>query len=297
MARSQRTFRLKYNEALDFLAAGGRVESISGFARKLAVSRTTARSLIQQLRKRGLLDSDQGPLQRPVHQSDYYPRSQVLETTEILRSAFMNWIIREQLRPGHYVDEAQIATQLQIPMSNVREFLIGLSKFGFFRKHRGREWRVEPITRDFIGQMLNLRRMLEVNSVAPLVGLPHSDPFWPTLQSIRTRHVELLQTVGGETLPFVELDNRFHSLLNSASENRIMQVLQEAVFFIFHFHYRWGSSEEKARNEQAMVEHLQIIDALIERDSDRATSALIAHLSTAQNTLVASLENPSGDIR
>lgn len=289
MARSQRTFRLKYNESLDFLAAGGAVDSIAGFARALDISRTTARFVLARLQESGVLGAGHGAAARVIQQSDYFPTIQVLETTAILRSAFMNWIIRERLRPGHFLDEAEIATQLQIPMSNVREFLIGLSKFGFFRKMRGREWRVEPIGRDFIGQLLDLRRTLEVKSIAPLVVLPAGDPFWPALQSLRKRHLELLSSVGGEALPFVELDNRLHSLLNSASDNRIMMILQEAVFFLFYFHYRWGSLEETARNETAMVEHLEIIDALIARDEDRATSALVSHLSMAQDTLLGSL--------
>lgn len=290
MARSQRTFRLKYNEALDFLAAGGEYDSISGLARNLHVSRTTARTILARLQDQGILTGGIGRAARSIDQADYYPTNQVLETTEILRAAFMTWIIRERLRPGDIVDEAEIATRHQIPMSNVREFLIGLAKFGFFRKLRGREWKVEPISPDFIDQMLNLRRMLEVKSIASLVALPAHDPFWPALQSLRTRHVELLGTIGGETLPFVALDNQLHSLLNTSSDNRIMMILQEAVFFLFHYHYRWGSTDEKARNEQAMIEHLEIIDALIARDAERAEASLINHLSVAKNTLLETLD-------
>lgn len=290
MARSQRKFRLKYNEALNFFAAGGICESISGFARHLGISRTTARAVLIHLEEQGILRDGSGGALRPIEQSDYFPRNRVLETTEILRSDFMNWIIRERLRPGHIIDEAEIATRLQIPMSNVREFLIGLSKFGFFLKMRGREWKVEPISPSFIGQILDLRQTLELNSIAPLVALPSQDPFWPTLHSLRKRHVALLETEGGETLQFVALDNQLHSLLNSASNNRIMLILQEAVFFLFYYHYRWDSTDEKVRNEQAMIEHLEIIDALTAQDGARAEEALIKHLAAAKETLLHTLE-------
>lgn len=296
MARSQRTFRLKYNEALDFLAAGREYDSISGLARNLHVSRTTARSIVARLQDQGILTGSIGRAARSIDRADYYPRNQVLETTEILRAAFMTWIIHERLRPGDIVDEAEIATRHHIPMSNVREFLIGLAKFGFFRKLRGRVWKVEPISPDFIDQMLSLRRMLEVKSIAPLVALPAHDPFWPALQSLRIRHEDLLGTIGGDTLPFVALDNQLHSLLNTASDNRLMMIMQEAAFFLFHYHYRWGSTDEKARNEQAMIEHLEIIDALTARDGARAEASLIKHLTAAKNTLLDTLDKATAGV-
>lgn len=290
MARSQRRFKNKYNESLDFLAAGGSIESISGFSSSLSISRTLARPILARLTEKGLVGDDLGTAARPVKRSDYYAREDVLETKEILRTAFMHWIIEQELKPGMHIDERQVAARLRIPLLAVREFMIALSQFGYFRKVRDREWVVEDLDREFYAQLLDVRKTFELNSIKPLVALPDEDPFWRSLHSLRNQHHNLLETSGGETLPFVELDNAFHSLLNSASDNRFMQIFQEAVFFVFYYHYRWGSPDEKTRNETAMNEHLKIIEALFDRDEERASVMLLNHLQVAQDNLLDSIE-------
>jgi DNA-binding GntR family transcriptional regulator len=294
MARTQRKFRQKYNESLDFLAAGGAIETISGLASALSISRTMARPLLDRLRENDLLNDGLGVAARPITASDYFDRSEVLETKEILRRAFMHWIIEQELKPGTHIDERKVATRLQIPLLSVREFMIAMSQFGYFRKVRDREWIVEELDRDFFAQMLDVRMMFELNSIAPLTTLPDDDPFWRTLYSLRNQHHDLLETKGGETLPFVELDNAFHGLLNTSSNNRVMQIFQDAIFFVFYYHYRWGSSDERVRNETAMNEHLKIIEALFDRDSERAKTSLKAHLQAAQDNLLNSIDMRTG---
>lgn len=290
MARSQRKFRQKYNESLDFLSAGGSIDTISGYAKSLSISRTMARPLIKRLHDEGLLIEGRTSAARPVRQSDYYDRREVLQTKDILRRAFMHWIIEQELTPGMHIDERKVAARLHIPLLSVREFMIAMSQFGYFRKIRDREWVVEDLNRDFFAQMLEVRMMFELNSVTPLIALSEEDPFWRTLHKLRNQHLDLLEAVDGETLSFVELDNAFHGLLNTASNNRVMHIFQDAIFFVFYYHYRWGSSDERTRNKTAMNEHLKIIEALFERDAIKARSSLQAHLQAAQDNLLNSID-------
>ncbi|MBE9640470.1 GntR family transcriptional regulator [Salipiger mangrovisoli] len=255
------------------------------------ISRTMARPLVERLQENSLLADSLGGAARSVRPSDYYDRSETLETKDILRRAFMHWIIEQELAPGMYIDERKVAARLRIPLLSVREFLISMSQFGYFRKVRDREWVVEDLDRTFFSQMLDVRMMFELNSIAPLIELPEQDPFWRTLYSLRNQHLDLLETKGGETLPFVELDNAFHGLLNTASNNRVMQIFQDAVFFVFYFHYRWDNSDERARNEIAMREHLNIMDAIFDKDVESSRSSLRGHLQAAQDNLLSSIEN------
>lgn len=291
MARSQRRFRQKFNEALDLLATGGKIDTIAGFAKALDTSRTTARAILSALTETELIAEEKGSAIRPITSADYFPRSDVLETREVLRSACMRWIIQERLQPGTYVDEVKMATRLRIPVSSVHEFLISLGQFGFFRRVRNREWIVEAMNKSFIEQLLQLRMMFEFNSIDPLIALPEDHPFWRTLHRIKKQHLALLEEKCGDAFRFFELDNRLHWLMSSSSDNRLMQIFQEAIFFVFFYHYRWDSSNEKDRNMKALEEHLQFIDALIRRDATSAKLLFRTHLKTAQDTLLNSIED------
>ncbi len=290
MARSQRKFRSKFNESLDWLESGGEITSISEFSRILDTSRTTSRVILERLTNQGLIKLNRGKLIRPISSADYYPQHDVLETREILRTACMRWIMKERFRPGARLDEVLIATKLQVPVSSVHDFFISLNQFGFIRRVKNRVWAVEPIDYEFINQILELRIILELKSINKLVNLPKNHVFWGKLKNIRKEHLKQIKADKGDSLPFFELDNRLHSLMNSSSENRLMKTFEEAVFFIFFYHYQWEKESEKSRNVKALREHLKFIDALLARDDYKAKRYLFMHLQSAQNTLLNSIE-------
>lgn len=289
MARSQRRFRGKYNESLHWLESGGEIKSVSQLAQHLNTSRTTARAIIQQLTTTGIVDETGQRLTRGIVDQDYYPLNDVMETREILRKDCMNWIMKEKFIPGSILDEVLIATRLKIPVSSVHDFLVSLSQFGFIKRVKNREWLVEPISHEFINQVLELRRILELQSIAPLIRLPANNVFWSKLAHIYQDHKKQLSDNNGEALAFFELDNRLHSLLTSASNNRLMTIFEDAVFFIFFYHYQWGKKSEESRNLQAMKEHVSLIESLLEKDEAKAKKHLESHLNSAQQTLIHSV--------
>lgn len=290
MARSQRKFRSKFNESLDWLESGGNILSISEFSRVLDTSRTTSRVILERLTSLGLIEHNRGKLIRPISSADYYPQNDVLETREILRTACMRWIMKERFRPGARLDEVLIATKLQIPVSSVHDFFVSLNQFGFISHSKNRLWTVEPIDYEFISQILELRIILELKSINRLVKLPNNHVFWGKLKNLRKEHVKQIKADKGDSIPFFELDNRLHTLMNSASDNRLMKTFEEAVFFIFFYHYQWEKVSEKNRNLNALKEHLNFIDALLERNDYKAKRYLFIHLQSAQNTLMNSIE-------
>jgi DNA-binding GntR family transcriptional regulator len=59
---------------------------------------------------------------------------------------------------------------------------------------------------------------------------------------------------------------------------------------IFHYHYQWNKRDERQRNEVAIREHVEYIDALLSRDPSRIESACRTHLASARETLIRSTE-------
>ena len=55
---------------------------------------------------------------------------------------------------------------------------------------------------------------------------------------------------------------------------------------IFHYHYQWNKRDERQRNEVAIREHLDYIDALLSKDRRAIGAACRAHLASAKLTLM-----------
>ena len=69
------------------------------------------------------------------------------------------------------------------------------------------------------------------------------------------------------------------------------------ISLIFHYHYQWNKIDERQRNEVALLEHLDYIEALFSRDPGRIEMACKSHLKSARKTLLASIEAPAAAIR
>ncbi|MDN3722702.1 hypothetical protein QW131_34240 [Roseibium salinum] len=68
-----------------------------------------------------------------------------------------------------------------------------------------------------------------------------------------------------------------------------MLEAQKLIRLIFNYHYMWDKRDELERNAAAIDEHLEWIDAMLERDSARSEAAALKHLRRSKETLLQSL--------
>ena len=88
---------------------------------------------------------------------------------------------------------------------------------------------------------------------------------------------------------FSHLDDRFHRLINNASNNRFIVDFYDIISLIFHYHYQWNKANEKQRNRAAILEHLDYIESLLSSDPQRVQLACKSHLNSPRKTLLASI--------
>ena len=79
--------------------------------------------------------------------------------------------------------------------------------------------------------------------------------------------------------------------------NRFITDFYDIIAIVFHYHYQWNKTHARQRNERAILEHLDYIDALKSRDPARIAETCRVHLNSARETLLASLpaETSPGD--
>jgi DNA-binding GntR family transcriptional regulator len=187
-----------------------------------------------------------------------------------------------QLRPGQLYSVYQLADQLQISRTPVREGLLRLAEAGMIEIARNRGFRVLDRDHTDVAEVFHLRLLLEIPAVrraarrvddALLAGL-HEE-----LAAMRTAAVD------GDTVLFMRHDQRFHARMLAAAGNRklvdVVDNLRDITTTL------GASTTEKSRTLSDIAdEHEPILAALAARDADAAAAAVHAHLGHTARLLI-----------
>jgi len=288
--KPETVFKQAYNVSLDLLSSYRRndvLPSENELRVELGVSRTTVRKILTRLVEAGYVRTD-GVSRRvgsKPRAAAYFPKVETVSTTEQVERLFMEWMLRDDTKPGTLINELDLARQFGVGTSAVREFLSQFRRFGLIEKRANAGWLFKGFTEDFAAELFEIRELFEARSVRAFAALSEGHPAWIELAAIKQEHVDLLAQIDKRFHDFSDLDNRFHRLVNAASPNRFIDDFYDIITLIFHYHYQWNKRDERQRNEVAIGEHLAYIDALLARDRKRAERACRLHLASARQTL------------
>jgi DNA-binding GntR family transcriptional regulator len=300
VARSNRLFGKFYNETLNRLQLGIPVPNPTQLALQLGISRTTSRKIWALLGERGLIDGTTGqeqprPLLRATSPDDFFPKESTITTEALIQEKLMTWVIDQKIQTGGGFTEAQVVRALGISHAAIREFLIRLSSFGLIRREPNRRWVYQSMTPDYADEVYEFRKFIEFRSLRKVATLPNIDPIWSDLKTLRIKHQRALTTPPGDPIEFKELDVELHATLNRSARHRFLLGNDDAVSLLFFSHYHLSADRHlvTTRNERAIFEHIDIIDALISDDLDRALDGMEHHLDAAKAELISRLESVS----
>ncbi|MEX0407869.1 GntR family transcriptional regulator [Aquibium sp. LZ166] len=291
--KTDTVFKKAFNDALALIGEqdeGTALLSESALAAQLGVSRTTVRKVIAALREGGIV-SGSGRV-RNVHPADGglqpYPHSETVPMAAQVEERFMEWMLRDNARPGTALNELELARKFGVATTGIREFLNRFQRFGLIEKRPNAGWVFKGFTRSFSLELFEIREMFELRSARALAALPETSPFWRQLEALRLEHLQLLDLIDTRYHDFSDLDSRFHRFISSAAPNRFIDSFYDIITVIFHYHYQWNKQDERQRNEVAIKEHLTYIDALVSRNVAIVELACRAHLASARETLLRS---------
>ncbi|MCF3639951.1 GntR family transcriptional regulator [Rhizobium sp. TRM95111] len=291
MAKQNTVFKEAFNRCLDILAGSDTLPSEPELGARLGVSRTTIRSILARLEEIGLLTWDKRTkvvLRKPVP-GDFFPDDETDSLAEIIERSFMRRILAGGAQPGMQINELELARDIGTGTTSVREFLIRFSRFGLIEKRPNSHWVLKGFTREFALELTEVREMFELRSAAAFAHLPEDHPAWQELDAIEAVHRAILADIDIRYGEFSELDERFHLLVQKASKNRFIIDFYDIIAIVFHYHYQWNKANARTRNANALAEHLVYIDALRSRDPQKIEAACRAHLKSARETLLQSI--------
>ncbi|MDQ0318226.1 DNA-binding GntR family transcriptional regulator [Pararhizobium capsulatum DSM 1112] len=291
MAKQNTVFKDAFNRCLALLADTAGLPSEPELGNLLGVSRTTVRSILTRLEELGLIawNKREKTVLRQPKAEDYYPEDETDSLSAIIERSFMRRILAGGAEPGMQINELEIARDIGIGTTSVREFLIRFSRFGLIEKRPNSHWVLKGFTRQFALELTEVREMFELRSAASFAALPMEHPAWIDLSRIEAVHHEILADIDDRYMEFSELDERFHLLVHKSSANRFIVDFYDIIAIVFHYHYQWNKTNARQRNARAMEEHLDYIAALRSRDPSRVETACRRHLRSARETLLQSI--------
>ncbi|RKE80055.1 GntR family transcriptional regulator [Rhizobium sp. AG855] len=292
MAKQNTVFKDAYNRTLKLIEETDALPSEAELCGMLSVSRTTVRAVLTRLGEVGLVAWDKRSktvLRRPVV-GDYFPDEETNSLSDIIERSFMRRILAGGAQPGMQINELELAREIGIGTTSVREFLIRFSRFGLIEKRPNSHWVLKGFTREFALELTEVREMFELRSAMSFVKLAEEHPAWEELREVEAQHHALLGDIDNRYTDFSELDERFHLLVQKASSNRFIIDFYDIIAIVFHYHYQWNKTNARARNQRALEEHLDYIRALFSRDPSSIERACRQHLKSARETLLQSIQ-------
>lgn len=275
----------------DFQEGNTLVLKDNTLAKKFNVSRTTIRTAITELEKKGIVEinGSQKRVLRASFEADYFDTSNsVASKEEIIEKYFLDLINHGKLLPGDKFSELELAKSSGCNTITVREFLIKFSRFGLIEKNPRAKWQMVKFDEKFALELVEFRRILEMSSITQLLAAPEGDVVWDELSELLDKHLEVLGDVENRYTELSELDRKFHFIVQRASDNRFFMQFFDVVSLICHYHYQWNKGDELERNKVALEEHVEIITHLLAHNTSGVIIAMETHLNTAKKTLLRS---------
>ncbi len=200
-------------------------------------------------------------------------------------------IVSGDLAPGQRIVEADLAKQLDVSKSPVREAILQLKQDGLvIDAPKGRGVVVAPLKPSDVREIYAVREALEGLAVRILAADPQPERL-ATLRTIIDRMREALAE--GDVRRQFELDVEFHTSLCNATGNRrlhdLFSSLRPDLQRIFLFAVNAMTLEDHDSPRQALIEHEELLQAIADGDADLAAARLSAHTGGRAHRIAAAL--------
>ena len=212
----------------------------------------------------------------PITIDSYQPLREIV--CEVLRDA----IKRGVLEPGERLMEVQLAEELGISRTPVREAIRKLEQEGYVIMMPRRGTYVSSISVHDVKEIFEIRSALE--SLSTSLAAMRIEP--EELDKLRALLTEIEGHIKNKDIDkIVETDIKFHGLLYQVSRNeRLVTIISNLKEQLARF--RTLSMSYPGRLKETLEEHRAMVDAIAAGDVDAARDAAERHMEQAEETLL-----------
>jgi DNA-binding GntR family transcriptional regulator len=189
-------------------------------------------------------------------------------------------IFQHVLEPGAWIDELKMAEEFGISRTPLREALKVLAAEGLVTMKVRRGAYVTEVSTKDVRDVYHLLALLESDAAAAVAASATDDE----LAALSALHADLVAHQH-DAEQFFAINERFHMRLLALANNRWSDQVVADLRKVMKLN-RHKSLFRQGRIEESLNEHAQILQALLDRQPERARAAMQQHFS---NGLVAAV--------
>jgi len=200
-------------------------------------------------------------------------------------------ICRMEFEPGTSLGISELAEQLGVSRSPVRDALFMLVAEGLLEQNAAGGYRVIQFDRKYIDDIFVFRRGLEATSVRLCVLNVKEDRVENLIsvwEALRASDPENPDTIERHLIA----DSEFHQTLAEMSNNALLKQALDRIIMIAQLIRRWqyAGGISHRQFQYTANEHLHVLNTILEGDPDAAAQALDEHLKLAHERSLARLD-------
>ncbi|MFF8996531.1 GntR family transcriptional regulator [Streptomyces achromogenes] len=183
-------------------------------------------------------------------------------------------LIAGELRPGEVYSAPSLAARFGVSATPVREAMLDLAKEGLVDTVPNKGFRVTVVSDRQLDEYTQIRALIEIPTVVDLARTADR----VSLEALRpaAREIVVAAAAGG-LIAYVEADTRFHlGLLALAGNAHLVEVV--ADLRKRSRLYGLTALVQAGRLLASAEEHLELLDALLERDEQAVHAVMTRHL-------------------
>lgn len=195
-------------------------------------------------------------------------------------------ILSGAFEPGQRIQELAIAKELNVSRSPVRSAINKLIGEGLLESTPNKHVWVRNFSKKDILDAYEFRLVIEKYAIEKTIELLDDDI---STKLLEFRELILANNTVDHLNEYIQIDSNFHEYLVATSGNKVIAESLEKVSVLIN-PFRIFSLSSKNRFKESIVEHLGIIDAILEQDGEKALSYCHTHLSLAKEEIIKHLK-------
>ncbi|MBU3566857.1 GntR family transcriptional regulator [Polynucleobacter alcilacus] len=182
-------------------------------------------------------------------------------------------IFSKQITPGSWLDEQSLAKQFGISRTPMREAIKVLASEGLITIKMRRGAYVTEVNRGDLEQIYTVLSLLESQAVKEVATKASEDE----LNLLDHLHHRLEKAAADRDIEqFFEINSKFHELIQEIAGNRWMNGVIDDLRKVLKLHRR-ESLTSTGRIQNSLMEHREILKAILKRDELAAEAAMRKH--------------------
>lgn len=193
--------------------------------------------------------------------------------------AIREGIIKGDLKPGEPITEGSLTQSLKVSRTPIREALIRLESEGLVKILKNKGAFIRQITPVDIAEILQLRVLLEGHAARACIR----SVSMPEVAHLK-KQLTGCNRPGDHHREKLAFGSRVHDLIVDSAGNerlrRLVEMLKTQIVWVQSY-----ASLIPGRTDKSYLEHLEILNAILDRDGERAEAAMRHHLENTMHEL------------